>query len=313
MGRHDQLFKDLLRALFGDLLQIVVPKIARGLRSGEAVFLPQEYFTRRPEGHRRETDLVARVPTQRGEPEAILVAVEVEGQARPSMGRRLWEYAALVGVHHGAPVLPVVLYLEGGKPGITLQSHREEVFGQELAELHYFAFGLWSSRAQLYLRRPEPLAWALAALMRPGSWPPSRHKLECLRRIARADLDEDRRFLLVNCVETYLELAGEEAAKLGAALAEELNREVQAMEMTWAEKLEHKGLERGLQQGRQQGRQEGRQEGMRSLLLGLMEQRFGPLPAGIRKQVEAIGSPEELGRLAARVLDARSLEEMGLG
>lgn len=300
MGRHDQLFKDLLKAFFGDFLVIVAPAIAARLRPAEAEFLSQEYFSRRPEGRRRELDLVARVPTLDGEPEAVLVAVEIEARARASMGRRLWEYAALLGVHHRAPVLPVVVYLRGGRPDLTLQTYRQEIFGQDLAHFSYFAFGLCPSRAERYLRRPEPLAWALAALMRPGSWPPSRHKLECLRRIAGAKLDDDRRVLLVDCVETYVELEGEEAATFEAALEEEQNREVQAMEMTWSEKLEHKGLERG------------RQEGMRSLLLTQMENRFGPLPAKIRTQVEAIESPEELSRLAARVLDARSLEEMGL-
>jgi Domain of unknown function (DUF4351) len=109
-------------------------------------------------------------------------------------------------------------------------------------------------------------------------------------------LNDDRRGLLVNCVGTYIQLEGEEAARFAAALEEEQNGEVQAMEMTWFDKVEHKG----------------RQQGMQSLILGQMEKRFGPLPAETRKRVEAIDSTEELNRLAARVLDARSLDEMGV-
>jgi Domain of unknown function (DUF4351) len=312
MGRHDQLFKRLFELFLSDLLRLVAPGIARRLRVGEAELLPQEYFAGRPDGRRRELDLVARVPTAEGEPEAILVAVEAEARARASMGRRLWEYASLLGIHHALPVLPVVVFLRGGAPDITRQAYLQALFGEELAHFFFYAFGLSRSQAEQYLQRPEPLAWALAALMRRGSWTPSRHKLECLRRIASADLDDERRFLLVNCVETYLELEGEEAARFTAALAEEPNREVQAMEMTWSEKLEHKGLERGRAQGRQEGREQGRQEGMRSLLLGLMEKRLGPLPTDVRRQVEAIDSAEELSRLAGRVLDARSWEDIGV-
>jgi Domain of unknown function (DUF4351) len=317
MGRHDQLFKDLLQAFFGDFLRIVVPGIAPRLRPGEAEFLPKEYFTARPEGRRRELDLVARVPTERGEPEVVLVHVEVEGRARASMARRLWEYSMLVGLEYEAPVLPIVLYLRGGRPDVTKETFRRELFGEELVLFHYFALGLSRSQAERYLRRPEPLAWALAALMRPGSWQPSRHKLECLRSVAKADLDDERRVLLVDCVETYLQLEDEEAARFAASLAETANREVQAMEMTWSQKLEQKGLVRGRQEGIAEGRQEGiaegRQEGMRALVLDLIEKRFGSLPAEARRRVEAIDSPQELSRLAARVLDARSLEEMGLG
>lgn len=320
MGRHDQLFKDLLAAFLGDFLQIVVLGIAPRLRAAAADLLPTEHFTDHPEGRRRELDLVARVPTSTGEPEVTLVHVEVEGHARRGMARRFWEYSMLLRLKHRAPVLPIVVYLRGGEPDVTKNALREELFGEELVVFHHFAFGLARSEAERYVRRPEPLAWSLAALMRAGAWAPSRHKLECLRPIARADLDEARRFLLVNCVETYLELDEAETARFETLLAEESNQEVAAMEMTWAEKLEHKGLERGRREGIDEGRregideglQQGRREGMRALLLDLLEKRFGPLSRETRQAVGAIDSPQELSRLAERVLEARSLDEMGL-
>ncbi len=73
------------------------------------------------------------------------------------------------------------------------------------------------------------------------------------------------------------------------------------------------GLEKGRSEGRAEGRQEGKLDGMRQLLLQLLEQRFGILSHGMRRQVEAISSAKELSGLAERVLVARSLEEMGLG
>ena len=111
------------------------------------------------------------------------------------------------------------------------------------------------------------MAWALAALMRPPEGKASRLKLECLRRLQAADLDEARRFLLVNCVETYLQLEGEEAKAYTTLLAAETNREVAAMEMTWADELEHRGWVLGQREGRQEGRQEGRREGRREVVV----------------------------------------------
>lgn len=84
------------------------------------------------------------------------------------------------------------------------------------------------------------------------------------------------------------------------------------MEMTWADKLEHKGWKRGRQEGRHEGIREGRQEGIRALLLDQLEARFGPLSGTVRRHLEAIDSADELARLVRRVVTAGSLAELGL-
>ncbi|MCP4592785.1 MAG: DUF4351 domain-containing protein [bacterium] len=65
------------------------------------------------------------------------------------------------------------------------------------------------------------------------------------------------------------------------------------MMMTWAERIEAKGV--------------------RDLVLHLLSQRFGSLPASIKRRIEAISSVQELTRLAESVLKVDSLEELGLG
>jgi predicted transposase YdaD len=72
-------------------------------------------------------------------------------------------------------------------------------------------------------------------------------------------------------------------------------------------------LRQGRQEGRKQGREEGQAVGMRRLLLRQMERRFGALPRWVRERVRAIASLPELERLAERVLEVATLEEMGLG
>lgn len=87
-------------------------------------------------------------------------------------------------------------------------------------------------------------------------------------------------------------------------LAAETNEEVKIMEMTWSQSLRAEGMEKGLELGRL--------EGMRALVGGLLERRFGPLPAGVQERLETITSPEELSRLHERALDAGTLDELGL-
>ncbi len=61
-----------------------------------------------------------------------------------------------------------------------------------------------------------------------------------------------------------------------------------------------------------QARQQGIQQGMHLLLLELLQERFGELPPVITDQVRAIESQDELTTLATKVLNAESLEDLGL-
>jgi hypothetical protein len=189
-----------------------------------------------------------------------------------------------------------------------VQTLYDDRLGPVLEDFHYIAFGLAGCDPADYLARPEPLAWGLAALMRGGTLDRPALKLACFRRIAAADLDEARRLLLVNCIESYLELQPEEAAEYAALCAVRENREVKAMATNWAERLEAKGREEGLQEGMREGLR-----AMRESLLSLLEQRFGPLPETTRERVEAISSLERLTRLVSRVLTVRSLAALRLG
>ena len=76
------------------------------------------------------------------------------------------------------------------------------------------------------------------------------------------------------------------------------------MALTWSEKLEAKGEAKG--------KAEGEAKGAREILLLQLAERFGPLPEGARRQIEAISSLQLLTQLAKRILIAHSLEEMGL-
>jgi hypothetical protein len=104
--------------------------------------------------------------------------------------------------------------------------------------------------------------------MDPGSLSRAELKMACLRRIAglRGRFDS---FLLVNCVENYLQLTDEEAVELEALRALKENREVQAMAMTWSEKLEAKGEAKG----------------GREILLSLLAERSGNLTDLVRTTI----------------------------
>ncbi len=141
--------------------------------------------------------------------------------------------------------------------------------------------------------------------------------VECLRRIAAAgELDEARRYLLLNFVRTYVKLDDKVAREYETLLHEPRNQEVEAMMMTWADEIEargvQEGLQKGLEKGLQKGLEKGRLQGMRDLVLHLLTERFGAPSDRARRRIASITSSQELTRLAERLVQVDSAEELGL-
>ncbi|MFY9823273.1 MAG: DUF4351 domain-containing protein [Thermoanaerobaculia bacterium] len=302
--QHDKIFKQLLRTFLADFLRLVAPQVLERLDLSSPEFLDKELFAGGPHGRRRELDLLVRVRTLNGRP--LLIHVEIEARANPGMEDRLWRYNNQIRARYDTPVLTIVVYLKRGRPGMYLETWQSHL-GPDFPELRYISFGLAGCRAAEYLARPEPLAWAFAALMDPGAWSRAELKIACLRRIAGLRGKRDP-FLLVDCVENYLQLESREVAEFDALRSRRENRRVRAMAMTWSETQQAKGRE----EGRREGMVQGAQGGARQLLLHQLGKRFGPLPESVRRRVEAITSLDRLTELAERVLSAHSLEDMGL-
>jgi len=316
---HDQLSKSLIKIFFTDFLRLVDPESAPRFRGWEATFLDKEDFTDWPAGDRREMDLVAKVPVE-GEAPPLLVHVEIETDFRSGMDRRLWQYYMQLRLRHALPVLPILVNLRGGRPGVYRGTLREGFDGKAIAVFHYRVLGLSGCRAEEWLARPEPIAWAFAALMRPGSWSRAELKLECLRRIAASDVVGLRKQVLVDWVETYVQLTGQDARELQQLLDLEGNEEIKTMELTWLGQAEARGIEKGIERGKREGIAQGAETAtqqavgrMRRVVLRQIEQRFGAVPTKMRQKIEAIESLEPLADLAERVFVVESVGELGLG
>jgi flagellar biosynthesis/type III secretory pathway protein FliH len=135
-----------------------------------------------------------------------------------------------------------------------------------------------------------------------------------------------RQYLLVNFVETYLTLNEDEQAVYEGLLDEGGHRAVQALEMTWGERLREEGREEGREKGREEGREKGREEGRekgqaegreigaleakREMLLDMLRIRFGDVPEALTATI-AQADDSRLSQMFRRAVLASSLEELG--
>ena len=180
---HPDLLRDLLRAFFADYLRLIEPDAAPQMRLDRITFPPRDY----PRG------VIAEVPPRKGEPVTAVVRIEPEREALVPLSEDLRR----LDLRYGQPVLVSEIRLSGGRPGTHLESAVVgEAFGIELARIFYTVLGLQGARAEHYLERPEPLAWALSAWMRPSRRSVEEHRGACRARIDAADLCESRRSLL---------------------------------------------------------------------------------------------------------------------
>lgn len=104
--------------------------------------------------------------------------------------------------------------------------------------------------------------------------------------------------------------------------------EIEALEMTIFEKAERtarqeewakglaKGREEGWQKGRQEGREEGWQEGQveqaKTILLRLLQVKFGAVPGTWVRLIESMNNANDLALLSEQVILANSLNDLHL-
>ena len=308
--RQDQLSKSLIETFFPDFLHLAAPDAALRLRLRDASFLDKELFTDWPVGRRRELDLLARVPLE-GEKLHLLVHVEIEARASAGMEQRLWRYYMQLRLRHDLLVLPILVNLRGGRPGVASEILEEGIDIAPTGAFRYRALGLSGCRAEDWLARPQPVAWAFAALMRPGKLSRAGLKMECLRRIEKSQVSGWHKEVLVNWVQTHVQLSETDAAEFRRLLELKKNKGVRGMQLSWLGKAEAEGMKKGLQKGRVQGEKQSAAR-MRRAILQLLKGKFGPVPQPVRQRLRAMDSIEPLAQVVERVPLARSIEDLGL-
>ena len=267
-----------------------------GSISAESPFWTKETFTDLPEGSRREADLVAQVYSVDGQPELILVHVEVQTQRRSEFAYRMFEYYVLLRLRHKVPVFPVVVYLAPGAGGLIEERYEETLFGRNVLTFRYQAVGVPDLPSDDYLEQDNPLGAGLSALMRPGRTGLPLRKALSLRRAEESSLDEARKSLLVNLIDAYLRLNAQEETEFRQLLGQPGFEEVKQVVTSFEQ--------RGIEQGIEQGINEGIIRGKRDTLLKIARSRFGDLTADLSAAVEGAGSAEELDLLLERILGA---------
>jgi len=179
----------------------------------------------------------------------------------------------------------------------------------------YLAFGLSRCLAEEWVHRPQRLAPALAALMRSEIWDRVEQKIECLRAVKRADVNDSQRFMLATIVNRFVELDSEEKERYEMEIMREDNKEVQQMLLTWDEALAQEralGEAKGEARGEARGEAKGLLKATREAIVLVAERRHGAVPAAFVEALEKIDDLSRLHEFLDQALTVRSLDELDL-
>src|ERR1019366_6280098 len=253
MHDHDQRFKNLIREFFADFLRLFFAQWAAWFDCSKIEWLDKEVFPDAPKGSRSVLDLVAKLPAREKIVEGsadieswlALVHIEIESPDKVAPLRpRMFRYYVYLRDRYELPVLPIGLYLQVGLDGIGIDVYEEHFWELEAVRFQYLYVGLPALDAVKYAESDNWLGVALAALMKMPRDQAALLGADALKRISEAPLSDQKRYLLSECVQAYLPMDETQEHEIKKLLATEKYSGVRAMNKTWFEEAEEKGIEK---------------------------------------------------------------------
>ena len=306
---YDERFKALLTEFFQNFLELFFPEMAQQIDwSKKPEFLDKE-LPSVMKASPKAVDLLTKVwslePPRSSSPQRLcLIHVEVESRkSRESLGRRVARYVTQIDEKFGLPVVPVAVFIHVGGDGIGWQTWNMTCWNYTIQSTRFPYIGLPALDGVRYSATQNPIAWALSGLMNVPSSERARIKCESERKIEQAKLDLKHKQLLLESVHTFTVLDQEQQRTYEALLRSPQFRKVKEMQKTM--------FDTARETGAFEGRQEGRLEGERTLLLKLLESKFGTVPERLRNKVSRLDEAK-ISRLASDVLPVERISELKL-
>jgi hypothetical protein len=303
----DQIFKVFLQEFLPRFLELFLPNQAALLDFDTITYLDKELFTDFPQGETREADFLAEIRTKDGQPEILLIHIEVQGKRSPEFSARMWEYYNLLRQRFGKRVYPIVIYLTSGAGGITTEEYREELLGEEILTFRYRVVGLADLPADEWADRAGAVSASLATLMASPRGQRGRRAFDSLKTVWTSDLPDAQKQVLSEIVDRLgrSRLTQREHVIYEDLLASEEAQEIKEMVTTFEERAMEKGLARGMQQGMSEGIRV-----QREMIVELLTERFEQVPVVVQERINNTGTLEELKTLFRRALHAATPEDV---
>ncbi len=310
---YDSPWKEAITSCLPEFVAFHFPDVHRQIDWSEPIdFLEQELRSVSQDHGPQSSfvDKLVRVHRLNGQPEWIVIHLEIQSQSQSAFAERMFLYHARLYERHRQPVASLAL-LADDNPGWRPDSFDYTVFGCRLGLRFPVAKLLdWSGSVNRLADSRNPFALVTRAHLatratRNDPAARERLKLGLIRDLYCIGLDRQRIVDLFRVIDWMMRLPKENDMRFRHAVAtmeEELS-------MRYVTSIEQLAIQEGIAKGIQQGMQQGMQQGEARLLRRLLAQRFGELPAWAEQRIAA-ASEAQLEAWADAVLDSETLAQV---
>ncbi len=310
---YDSPWKEAIVSCLPDFVAFHFPNVHRQIDWTQPVeFLEQELRSVSPEHEPQSSfvDKLVRVTRLDGQPEWVVIHLEIQCQQQAAFAERMFLYHARLYERHRQPIASLAL-LADDRPSWRPESFAYEVFGCRLS-LHFPVAKLldWAgSEARLAdSRNPFALVTRAHLATRSTRNDPAaraRAKATLIRELYGKGLERQRIVDLFRVIDWMMKLPEEHDLRFRHTVAT-MEEELSVRYLTSIERL---AIKEGMQQGMQKGIQQGVQQGEARLLGRLLERRFGELPPSVIERL-ASATEAQIEAWADAVLRSQTLEQV---
>lgn len=316
------------------LLQVVAPALPPHLDFSRSIQVPTTFV---PDSLRKqEADVILKVPfvdaSRPGREVLVYILIEHQSRSERTMVLRILSYIVQVwdrqkrewqdqGVSESEWRLPLVipiLFYTGSERWTAPLSLLELVDLPEALACFVPSFDiLWldlkATDRETLLAPGNPFGWLLQVMQKADAPLPELEKalVEAVRNLealSEHNLAAWAKAIYYLYLLVYHRRPAQESGELVAKISREVRRthreEAETVARTMAEVLYDEGVA--------DGRQIGVLDDRREMLLKMLVEKFGELPAGVEEHVRAMDDPDALELLIIRLLHVQRLEETGL-
>ena len=307
---HDRLTKELISKNFPDFMRLFAPQIARDIDWASLELLDKE-LNELIRLKKRSVDLVAKVKYKNVQV-FLIIHIEMQSRNQKDFARRMFVYYARLHEKYGLPIYPIVLCTYDKPERPEPDCYRIDFPGRNVL---YFGFQVVQLNAldwHKFQKSKNPIACALMAKMKMARGDSPKLKLECLRKLAKLELDDERARLISCYVDTYLKLDAREEREYTVALNRvepQVKERVMELTTSWMEKGRKEGRNEGRKEGRKEGREQGKLEGMRETVSRQLHARVGYLDANLMQKIQAL-SLAATAELSEALLNFSTLDDL---
>jgi hypothetical protein len=317
---YDEAWKEAIDRYFPAFLEFFFPEMASQVdwsQGYEPLNTELQKIMPESEVGQRHSDVLVRITTLVGEETWIYLHIEVQSQVDKDFAERMYVYNYRIFDRYRKPLCSLAIL------GDTTDEWRPTLYQSSCwgwrVEMEFPIVKL----LDLYPYWPElekssnPFGIIAAAHLHASKFGrDSDDRRESKLRLSKAlyisGFSEEDRFQLTSLLDWLLSLS-ERNAELFTLEMEEFEEEIK---MPYVTSYEKRGIRIGLEQGREQGREQGLEEGMergreqalektvtsmRSVIIGILEKRFGDVPATLRERVAGISDLDGLSAMSLAV------------